>query len=424
MSRSSISSLLSVLAAACLTVSIIPSAAAFQTGKDWLQASGFVSQAALYTTDNNYLGHTDDELSFDFREVGAVVAVMPAPNLRLSTQLLSRSAGANDDGSIEVDHAVISYDFINNADWTVGIRAGRLKSVLGWYNETRDVPFTRPGIFLPSSIYAERVRNSYFFQDGALLRGEWRHDLNALSWHAGYHRPRVDRDEIVDIAPLPNDNVPDTEGKDSWSASLVYDIDGGRMRFGAFYQESKIDIDLDGDLSVGDFILPEFNGGIALVNRKTMLSFEYNLERWTFVAERADTHVTADVSSRNPLLAPIVSQFAQRFTSPGYYYQLIYRASESWDFFVRYDRFAFDKNDMNGDELAANPRFNFRGLPAFAFYSSAYSLGVGLHLDTAWLIRAEWHNVEGNGWLNAADNDDVEPKKYWDLFAVQLSYRF
>jgi len=401
-----------------------PPAFALQTGKDWLQVSGFISQAVLTTTDNNYLGRTDDDVSFDFREIGAVVSIQPMANLRLSTQLLSRKAGANDDGSVEIDHAVISYDIINNADWTVGVHAGRLKSVLGWYNETRDVPFTRPGIFLPFSVYAERVRNSYFFQDGVLLRGEWRHDLNALSWHAGYHRPRVDRDEIVDIAPLPNNNVPDADGKGSISAGLVYDIDGGRARFGVFYQENKIDIDLNGDLSVGAFSLADFNGGIALVNRKTVLSFEYTLDRWNFVTERAYTQVKADVSSRNPVLAPIVSQFNQRFNSPAYYYQLIYRASEAWDFFVRYDRFAFDKGDMNGDELAANPSFNFRGLPAYAFYSCSYSVGVGLHLDTAWLVRAEWHNVEGGGWLNAADNENRALKKYWDLFAVQLSYRF
>lgn len=415
---------LHALAVTGMMLPVAPQVAAFQTGVDWLQASGFVSQAVLSTTDNNYLGKTDDDLSFDFREAGLVATLQAMPNLRVSTQLLSRRAGANDDGSLEVDHAVISYDFIDSADWMIGIRAGRLKSVLGWYNETRDVPFTRPGIFLPFSVYAERVRNSYFFQDGAVLRGEWRHDLNALSWHAGYHEPRVDRDEIVDIAPLPNNNVPDAEGKGSLDAGLVYDIDGGRIRFGVFYQENKIDIDLDGDLSVGTFVLPDFDGEIELVNRKTVFSFEYNLDNWNFVAERAAARIRADVSSRNPMLAPIVSQFAQRFTSPAYYYQVIYRATESWDFFVRYDRFAFDKDDVNGNELAADPRFNFRGLPAFAFYSSAYSVGAGFHLNTAWLVRAEWHNVEGAGWLNAADNDNQPLKKYWDLFAVQLSYRF
>lgn len=409
---------------ACVAALAAPLAAAFDTGYDWLHANAFVSQAALYSTDNNYLGETDDNVSVDFREIGAVVAILPAPNLRVSTQLLSRSAGANDDGSVEIDHAVVSYDFVDNADFTVGVRAGRLKALLGWYNETRDVPFTRPGIFLPSSVYAERQRNSYFFQDGALLRGEWRYDLNALSWHMGYHRPRVDRDEIVDIAPLPNDNVPDTEGKDSWSASLVYDIDGGRMRFGAFYQENNIGIDLDGDLSVGPFSLADFDGEIDLVNRKYVLSFEYNLDRWNFVTEYAKARIRADVSSRNPLLAPIVSQFKQRLDQPAYYYQLIYRASESWDVFVRYDRFAFDDDDMYGHESAANPSFNFRGLPAFAYYASSYSVGVGFHMDTAWLLRAEWHNVEGTGWLNAADNEDTAPRKYWDLLALQLSYRF
>jgi len=394
------------------------------TGIDWLQVSGFVSQGAIYTSDNNYMGATDDAVGFDFREIGAVFSVTPSPVLRFSTQLLSRKAGENDDGSVEIDHAVISYDFINNADWTVGIRAGRLKSLLGWYNETRDAPFTRPSIFLAPSVYAERVRNSYYFQDGVMLRGEWRHDLNALSWHAGFHRPRVDKDEIAEIAPLPNGNVPDTEGKDSWSTGLVYDIDAGRIRFGAFYEVKKIGFDLGGDLSIDTISLADFNGAIDLENHKTVFSLEYNFDRVSFVAERSDTRVVAAVSSKNPAYAAIESKFDQRLTSPAYYYQVSYRLSERWDFFARYDRFSYDGDDKHGEKLAADTAFNFRGLPAFAFYSKDYTAGVGWHPEADWLVRAEWHNVEGLGWVNSADNENNRPVKYWDMLALQLSYRF
>ena len=394
------------------------------TGIDWLQVSGFISQGAIYTSDNNFLGETDDAVDFDFREVGAVVSASPSPALRFSTQVLSRKAGDNDDGSLELDHAVVSYDFVNRADWTVGVRAGRMKSVLGWYNETRDAPFTRPSIFLAPSVYAERVRNSYFFQDGIMLRGEWRHDLNSLSWHAGFHRPRVDKDEIADIAPLPNDNVPDTEGKDSWSSGLVYDVDAGRVRLGAFYEVKKIGIDLGGDLSIEAINLADFNGAIDLENRKTVLSFEYNLDRLSFVAERSITRIQAAVSSQNPLYAPIAQTFDQRLASPAYYYQVTYRSSERWDIFARYDRFAYDGDDKDGEVLAADVAFNFKGLPPFAFYSKDYTVGVGWHPDADWLVRAEWHNVEGTGWLNGADNEGTRLVKYWDMFALQLSYRF
>jgi hypothetical protein len=409
----------------CLVLGLpVSQAVALQTDIDWLQVNGFLSQSVLSSTDNNYLGKTDDDLSFDFREAGLAAAIQPLPNLRLSTQLLSRRAGANADGSVEIDHAVISYNFIENADWMLGVRAGRLKSVLGWYNETRDVPFTRPGVFLPFSVYAEIVRDSYFFQDGAMLRGEWRQNLDALTWHVGYHEPRVDRDEIVDIAPMPNGVIPDAEGRGSLDASLIYEIDGGRARFGLFYQENRIDIGLDGDLSVGPFSLPDFDGNVALVIRKTVASFEYNVDKWSFITEYGAARIRARISSRNPTLGPIVSQLRQRMTSPSYYYQLHYRASESWDFFVRYDRFAFDDHDMYGSRIAASPSFNFRGLPDFAFYASTYSVGAGYHINTSWLLRAEWHNVEGGGWLNHADNEDHALKKYWDLLAVQLSYRF
>jgi hypothetical protein len=411
--------------AAALAACFAPSACAFQTGTDWLQASGFLSQTALYTTDNNFFGSTDDRVSYDYREVGAVLSMSLAQGLRFSTQILSRRAGANDDGSVKLDHAVLSYDFVNAATWTAGVRAGRMKSIIGWYNETRDVPFTRSGIFLPSSVYAERTRNSSFFQDGVMLRGEWRPDMDTLSWHVGYHIPRIDRDEILDVLPLSDGDVADTDGKDSWSASLVYELDGGRMRFGAFYQENNLDVDLAGDLSLGAFSFPDFDGGIAMSNRKTVLSFEYTLDRWLFVAERVDWRIKGDVRSSNPLLGPLLPQFSPQYTSPAWYYQLVYRLSDTWNVFARYERFAFNDDDMYGEGLAANPMYNFRGLPPYAFYASARSVGAEWWLSSDWLLRAEWHNFEGTSWLNAGDNEDVSAlRKYWDLVALQLSFRF
>lgn len=412
------------VASICTCLLVSANAQCLDTNIDWLQVSGFISQGAIHTSDNNWFGETNDAVGFDFREIGAAFSAAYSPRLRFSAQLLSRRAGENDDGSIELDHAMVNYDFFNTADWTIGVRAGRFKAPMGWYNETRDVPFTRPGIFLPQGVYLERVRNSFFFQNGAMLRGEWRHQLNTLSFHAGFHRADIDKDELADIARLPGDNAPDAHGRDSWSAGLVYDINTGAARVGIYYEEKRIDI--DGDFSNEQFGITDLHGEVAIDDRKTVLSFEYNAGNFNFAAERAIARIDAAATMSNRDYAFIESLASIDFVSPAYYYQLIYRASEQWDFFVRYDRFSIDEDDKDGDRLARSFAFNFRGLPPYAFYAKSYSLGAGWHPASDWLVRLEWVNSEGTGWLNVNDNDndDDSPVKYWDLVAMQLSYRF
>lgn len=370
------------------------------------QLSGFISQAGIHTDDNNYFGDTDDDISWDYREIGALLTSAPTENLFFSAQLLSRKAGENSDGGVKVDHAMVNYNFINNYDTTLGLRAGRLKSPMGWYNETRDVPFTRPSIFLAQSIYVDRVRNTFYFQDGIHLRGEHHFDLDTVSWHLGYFKPNVDDDELVDVSPLAG--IDDSKGEDSWSAGVIYDYDAGKFRLGLSLEERNI--------------LNKFEPGMVLDsmdlnNRRAVFSFEYNTEKWSFVGEKAFTIVDIKMQP--------FSEFNQTIYSQGHYLQGSYRIAEKWDLILRYDVFYFDKDNKDGEGLANDPNFNFLGNPAYAYYAKDWTAGVGWHISPSWLMRLEWHNVEGTAWITAADNplpNDLE--KYWNLYAVQVSYRF
>ena len=82
----------------------------------------------------------------------------PLSNLQFSVQGLSRTAGEGSPGNIRLDYGFIDYTFSNQENSQFGIRLGRMKNPLGFYNDTRDVPFTRPSILLPQSIYFDRTR--------------------------------------------------------------------------------------------------------------------------------------------------------------------------------------------------------------------------------------------------------------------------
>ncbi len=66
-----------------------------------------------------------------------------------------------------------------------------MKNPLGFYNDTRDVPFTRPSILLPQSIYFDRTRKLAIAADGVHLYGEYRSDYGDVSFQAGVVRPLV-----------------------------------------------------------------------------------------------------------------------------------------------------------------------------------------------------------------------------------------
>ncbi len=428
-----------------------------------LRFSGFVSQAAIHTSDNNYFGNSDDDVSLDYREVGAVLSVSVWENTHFSTLVLSRKAGHNSDGSLKVDHLLVNYNFLNSYDHTVGVRAGRLKSSYGWYNETRDVPFTRPGIFIAQSIYTDRVRNSYYFQDGIHLRGEHRFNLDTLSWHLGYHRPNVDEDEFVDVSPIPG--IDETKSKDSWSAGLIYDYDAGKFRLGLFLEDKNFDeifndrikfpqIGIPGTpFKANDLTIENLFRNFKLNNQRFVLSAEYNTERWSFVAELSRTFVDVDIDmnqdssdvflafgSAEPfalddpdLATSLPAEFAnltslnfdQKVDSLAYYFQTIYRAGASWDILLRYDVFHFDEDKKNGKKLAEDFKFNFVLYPNHAYYAKDLTIGTGWYINPDWLVRFEWHYIDGTGWVTSADNPDRDDSsRYWNMIATQVSYRF
>ncbi|MCU7799562.1 MAG: hypothetical protein KZQ70_05300 [gamma proteobacterium symbiont of Lucinoma myriamae] len=52
-------------------------------------------------------------------------------------------------------------------------------------------------------------------------------------------------------------------------------------------------------------------------------------------------------------------------------------------------------------------------------------LGVRWDVNSSVMVRAEYHNINGTSWLTSEDNPDrSKTKRYWDLFALQLSLRF
>ena len=104
-----------------------------------------------------------------FTEAAITVTAQPMDRLRVGIQFLGRSFGSSGGDQVVIDWAYGDYRWKDQ----LGFRAGKVKLPFGLYNEGRDVDMLRTCIFLPQSIYNERMRDFILAYEGAGAYGNF-----------------------------------------------------------------------------------------------------------------------------------------------------------------------------------------------------------------------------------------------------------
>lgn len=153
-----------------------------------VQIHGFASQGFVHTDNNNWLTmQTSNFGSGEFSDFGANASMQVTDQLHVGAQLYDRNLGGLGKWYPEFDWGYAQYKF---KPW-FGIRGGRVKTVVGLYNDTQDLDFLHPWALLPQSIYPIDVRDFTIAHDGGDLFGDIRlgSKLGTLSYTAygGHH---------------------------------------------------------------------------------------------------------------------------------------------------------------------------------------------------------------------------------------------
>ena len=371
---------------------------------DNLQLHGFISQGYVITSDNKFCGDSDDNGSFDFREIGLNASYRPVPSLQFSAQALSRFAGESDDGSIRLDYGFIDYSVMDKASYQWGFRLGRVKTPFGLYNETRDVAVTRPSIFLPQSIYFDRTREVALSGDGLYLYGEYRTDLGNLFLKLGGGKPRVKDREVEDS--LLGSNLPgNLDGDTSYNAQLLYEKDGGLIRLALTWGQLNMDYDSSArppfDIDSGSIKFEPY-----------VFSAQINKERWSLTGEYALRRLKYYGFSYPRIINRVIK-------GESYYIQGTYNFFEDWQGFVRYDILFSNKDDRNGKK-SERP-----GHPAHSLFAKDLTFGLRWDISKYLMLRGEYHYVNGTAWLTSEDNPDrSKTERYWNMFSILIAYYF
>ncbi len=377
------------------------------------QIHGFVGQSYILTSDNDVFGNSDAGGSFGFTEAGMNASARLSPKLQLSSQMLSRRAGQGTTATPRLDYAVLDYRVYSHETNQFGIRVGRLKNPFGFYNDTRDVPFTRPSIMLPQSIYFDRTRNLGLSGDSVQVYGETAvSNLGTVSTQFGVWWPIVhNRDTEVAVLGSPQPGHLTREA--SYIGRGVFETNDKRIRLAV----SGIWLNTDYNPAANDPLGP---GSFQF--SPIYFSAQYNTERWSLTSEYALRHSKYDKnfgnSSKTGKALSGMNVYGESF-----YFQGEYRFTPKWEGILRYDVLFTDRSDRDGSRWAAQD--HKRAGQEHSRFAKDITVGLRWNITPEFMLRAEYHRVDGTGWLSKLDNPvGKDTSQHWDLYAIQASYRF
>ncbi|MCX7195977.1 MAG: hypothetical protein NTV37_08900 [Proteobacteria bacterium] len=367
-----------------------------------MQLHGFLTQGAVITSDNNFLGQSNKKASTDFREIGVNASMRPTSDVIVSAGLLSHTAGATDNGGLRLDYGLVDWTVSSNEEGRGGIRLGRVKNAYGLYNKTRDVAFTRPSILLPQSIYFERTRNLTVAADGVELYLDRYYEAGSLFVTFGLGHPLIGSEavKVALVGLTPNGRF---ESSAMPVFQAVFEGDGGKYRLGF----TTVQIDTHYNPGVGDVL----QAGQLKFTPK-IFSAQYNAENWSLTSEFALRPTSIQNFGKN---APDSTAHGQ-----SYYVQGSYRLAPKWEALLRYDVMYADSEDRDGKAFAAATH-----RPGFTRFSKDWTAGMRYDLTPELMLRAEYHRVDGTGYLPVQDNPITSALvQRWDMFMLLASFRF
>ncbi|MGH8516824.1 MAG: hypothetical protein ACREUE_05140, partial [Panacagrimonas sp.] len=285
----------------------------------------------------------------------------------------------------------------------LGIRAGRVKNPHGFYNETRDVVFTRPSILLPESVYIETQGTSklLFSSDGGQLYGNWAVGEHMLSFTSTIATDRdLDEQEerlLADLGEIPTD----LEITRFWNLMLGDSFGKWRLAFThttVDFQLTTPDVfDIEGDFEI----------------TLDVLSVGWESERWAFTAE----YMLATNKIKDFRVGPDAVSSTTR--GDGGYVQAQYRAGPRWTLLARYDTTFADRSDRDGRDFARET-----GERRFAAFANDFTLGANWKSERHWGIWGEVHVSDGTLNVPALENDDFGKRRWWTMFMLMAAFRF
>ncbi len=380
-----------------------------------IRLNGFVSQGYLDSSKNNYLDLASKDGTFQLNEAGITISAQATDKLRIGFQLLSRDLGPEGNNNFVLDWGFADYR-INNA---LGARAGKIKMPMGLYNEGRDSDMLRDMVFLPQSIYEESWRSFMGAAQGASLYGNV--DLGGLGdveYQALLGEVNIDVSSVYLIQEGIIGGIEENglvvnklnfKCDNAFAASLVMNTALNGLRLGFSY----LDVQgvFDGQLnSFGGTAFPAVLEPFTVeaeLKDKYVLSAEYLHQylslRTEYMQARNNIRINGHpVLGTNDMVVDTAEGYFVMATVPTF--------TDALKLSALYDVYYSNKNHKGDTQTGEGYRKD---------------IAIGLRYDVLnnWIIKAEYHDIEGTAPFLVNYNDDPLEKD-WSYVVAKTTFLF
>ncbi len=420
---------------------------------------GFAMQSYVYSPDNPYAGTASKDGSFDFREIGLNGFVELSPSLRVAGQVLSRKVGEVDDGALRVDFLLLDYQFYSSPESMFGVRLGRVKNNIGFYNSSRDVPSARPGTKVPESVYFDSFRDAFLSVDGINLYGALELESGFLSWEIFRGNKKLENPSVEYYmfggAPAQG-GMNDIELSGLSLSFSPNKISGLRLAASALQAYAKFDGAQSADqaqatleqsdavqnaavqavtpVSLGGLGLSygsasffnylsqasqaeiannpsKYVTGLTFKTLYTLWSIQYGFDDWLLTAEYMRLF-------NSPTISMVGTSAQQTFDTEGFYLQAEWFAMDDLSLYGRYEEMYLNADDRNSEQ------FSFDYNPSHGF-SKGLTFGAKWQLSSNWMLLGEMSINDGTAWLPSYPGIEQEAiRKHWNTYSVAVSFQF
>ncbi|BBO81058.1 hypothetical protein DSCO28_16240 [Desulfosarcina ovata subsp. sediminis] len=395
-----------------VTVLVMVGAGSFAAAMDTkmfkdIQIHGFISQGFLYSDEYNYLAHNSTDGSFDYNEVGINFSKNMTDKLRIGVQFFSRDLGDASNNKVTIDWAYGDYHW---KDW-MGVRAGKIKLPMGFYNETRDVDMLRTSIVMPQGVYSDLLRDTSIALNGASIYG------NVSMGGAG----NIDYQLIVGSTPNDNDSG---SGKYFDNAFMGMATSDGDMQFDTGYCGSfRWNTPLDG-LRLGAYAFSTtseqavtmsetFGGGAGNMDSDVFIqvySVEYSWNNLILAAEWW-------LQERDFTVTTALFEQDDTTDSESYYLSASYQFTDWFTLGAYYSETYPDKDEKDGDNMIA------KGQPDHRAWEKDIAVTLRFDVNSYWVIKLEGHSVNGTANVVDADNP-TRDEEDWYYGTAKVTFSF